>query len=170
MYNQHDGTRVFSHGGGSLGGVAHAQISPQDGFAMASFVNSSIGGPLHNDLVQLVLPERPSPLAPITGEIDPDVPLEKFLGRFSRVTDRTEITRESDHLLVRSTDVAAELVGIHSGNPGATNEFRAAPINANTLVSCGELLGGPQALTFHEEADGSFQLMFTGHRLARRVA
>jgi CubicO group peptidase (beta-lactamase class C family) len=170
MYNQHDGTRVFSHGGGSLGGVAHAQISPQDGFAMASFVNSSIGGPLHNDLVQLVLPERPSPLAPITGEIDPDVPLEKFLGRFSRVTDRTEITRESDHLLVRSTDVAAELVGIHSGNPGATTEFRAAPINANTLVSCGELLGGPQALTFHEEADGSFQLMFTGHRLARRVA
>ena len=170
MYSQHDGTRVFSHGGGSLGGVAHAQISPQDGFAMASFVNSSIGGPLHNDLVQLVLPERPSPLAPITGEIDPDVALEKFLGRFSRVTDRTEITRESDHLLVRSTEVAAELIGIHSGNPGATTEFRAAPINTNTLVSCGELLGGPQALTFHEEADGSFQLMYTGHRLARRVA
>src|SRR3984957_8900443 len=151
MYNEHDGTRVFSHGGGSLGGVAHAQISPEDNFAMASFVNSSIGRQLHNDLVELALPERPSPLAPITGEINRDVPLQPFTGRFARVTDRTEITRESDHLLVRSTEVAAELVGIHSGNPGATTEFRAVPINANTLVSCDELLGGPQALTFHEE-------------------
>lgn len=144
MYNEHDGTRVFSHGGGSLGGVAHAQISPEDNFAMASFVNSSIGRQLHNDLVELVLPERPSPLAPITGEINRDVPLQPFTGRFSRVTDRTEITRKSDHLLVRSTEVAAELVGIHSGNPGATTEFRAVPINANTLVSCDELWAGPR--------------------------
>lgn len=169
MYNQHEGTRVFSHGGGSLGGVAHAQISPQDNFAMASFVNSHIGGPLHNDLVELVLPERPSPLAPITGEIRSDVPLEKFLGKFNRVTTHTEITRDSDSLLVRSTEIPEELVGIESGEPGATTEFRAAPINANTLVSRDELLGGPQSMTFHEEADGSFQLMYTGHRLARRV-
>jgi CubicO group peptidase (beta-lactamase class C family) len=170
MYNEHDGTRVFSHGGGSLGGVAHAQISPEDNFAMASFVNSDLGRPLHNDLAELVLPLRPSPLAPITGEIRGDVPLDPFLGRFSRVTDRTEITRDSDHLLVRSTEVAAELVGIHSGNPGETTEFRAAPITANTLVSCDDLLGGPRAMTFHAEADGSFQLMYSGHRLARRVA
>ncbi len=168
MYNQHDGTRIFSHGGGSLGGVAHAQISPQDGFAMASFVNSQIGGPLHHDLVRLALPERPSPLAPIAGEIRRDVPLDPFTGKFSRVTTRTEITRDGDHLLVRSTEIPEELVGIESGDRGATTEFRAAPINANTLVSCDELLGGPQSMTFHEESDGSFQLMYTGHRLARR--
>lgn len=170
MYNEHEGTRVFSHGGGSLGGVAHAQISPQDGFAMASFVNSDMGGQLHNDLVQLVLPERPSPLAPITGQVRTDVPVDPFLGKFSRVTDRTEIIRDDDHLLVRSTEIAAELVGITSGDPGATTQFRAAPINANTLVSIDELLGGPRAMTFHEDKDGSFQLMYTAHRLARRVA
>src|SRR6185437_8052138 len=97
--------------------------------------------------------------------------LDPFVGRFSRVTDRTEITRDAeDHLLVRSTEIEAELVGIYSGSPGATTEFRAAPINANTLVSTGELLGGPTAMTFHEDKDGSFQLMYTGHRLARRVA
>jgi CubicO group peptidase (beta-lactamase class C family) len=170
MYTQHAGTRIFSHGGGSLGGVAHAQISPRDGFAMASFANSNIAGPLHNDLVRLMLPERPSPLAPITGQIRGDVPLEAFLGKFSRVTTRTEIARAGDHLIVRETEIPEELVGIAAGDVGATTEFRVAPINANTLVSCDELLGGPRSLTFHEAKDGSFQLMYTGHRLARRVA
>jgi CubicO group peptidase (beta-lactamase class C family) len=170
MYSEHDGTRIFSHGGGSLGGVAHAQISPEDGFAMASFVNSSIGGPLHNELVGLLLPSRPSPLAPTTGESRHDIPLGPFLGSFSRVTERTEITRDGDHLLVRNTDVPAELVGAVPDVQPTSSEFRAAPVNANTLVSCGELRGGPRALTFHEEAGGAFQLMFAGHRLARRVA
>ena len=47
-------------------------------------------------------------------------------------------------------------------------EFRAAPISENRLLSCGDLLGGPQTFTFHEETGGAFQLMYTGHRLARR--
>ncbi|HEX6931796.1 MAG TPA: serine hydrolase domain-containing protein [Streptosporangiaceae bacterium] len=170
MYDQHDGARIFSHGGGSLGGVAHAQISPEDNFAMAAFVNSSIGGPLHDELVRLVLPSRPSPLATPTGEIRRDVPLDAFVGKYSRVTTRTEITRESDHLVVQVTEVPEELVGVLIDPESTVPEFRAVPINDNTLVSCGELLGGPQALTFHEKSDGAFQLMYTGHRLARRVA
>ena len=170
MYDQHDGARIFSHGGGSLGGVAHAQISPEDNFAMAAFVNSSIGGPLHDELVRLVLPSRPSPLATPTGEIRRDVPLDAFAGKYSRVTTRTEITRESDHLVVQVTEVPEELVGVLIDPESTVPEFRAVPINDNTLVSCGELLGGPQALTFHEKSDGAFQLMYTGHRLARRVA
>lgn len=170
MYDQHDGARIFSHGGGSLGGVAHAQISPEDNFAMAAFVNSSIGGPLHDELVRLVLPSRPSPLATPTGEIRRDVPLDAFVGKYSRVTTRTEITRESDHLVVQVTEVPEELVGVLIDPESTVPEFRAVPINDNTLVSCGELLGGPQALTFHEKSGGAFQLMYTGHRLARRVA
>jgi len=170
MYNGRGGTRIFSHGGGSLGGVAHAQISPEDNFAMAAFVNSHIGGPLHDDLVRLVLPSRPSPLATPTGEIRRDVPLDAFTGKFSRVTMRTQITRESDHLLVQVTGVPEELVGATTELEGMVTEFRAAPISENMVVSCGELLGGPQALTFHEEANGAFHLMYTGHRLARRLA
>jgi CubicO group peptidase (beta-lactamase class C family) len=170
MYNQDGGTRIFSHGGGSLGGVAHAQISPEDNFAMAAFVNSHIGGPLQDDLVRLVLPSRPSPLATPRGEIRSDVPLDAFVGKYSRATMRTEITRDSDYLLVHVTGVPEELVGARTELQGMVTEFRAAPISENTIVSCGELLGGPQALTFHEETDGAFQLMYTGHRLARRVA
>ena len=170
MYNQHGGARIFSHGGGSLGGVAHAQISPEDNFAMAAFVNSSIGGRLHDELVRLVLPSRPSPLATPTGEIRRDVPLDPFVGKYSRVTTRTEVTRDSDHLVVRVTEVPEELVGLLTDPESTVPEFQAVPINENTLVSCGELLGGPQALTFHEKTDGGFQLMYTGHRLARRVA
>jgi CubicO group peptidase (beta-lactamase class C family) len=170
MYNQHDGVRVFSHGGGSLGGVAHAQISPEDNFAMASFVNSHIGRPLHNDLVRLALPSRPSPLAVPTGEIRHDVPLDAFVGRFSRATMRTQITRDSDRLLVQVTGVPEELVGARTELQGMVTEFHAAPISENRLLSCGELLSGPQTFTFHEESNGVFQLMYTGHRLARRVA
>ena len=170
MYNQHGGARIFSHGGGSLGGVAHAQISPEDNFAMAAFVNSSIGGRLHDELVRLVLPSRPSPLATPTGEIRRDIPLDPFVGKYSRVTTRTEVTRDSDHLVVRVTEVPEELVGVLTDPESTVPEFQAVPINDNTLVSCGELLGGPQALTFHEKTDGAFQLMYTGHRLARRVA
>jgi hypothetical protein len=169
MYNEHGGTRIFSHGGGSLGGVAHAQISPEDDFAMAAFVNSHIGRPLHDDLVQLVLPSRPSPLATATGEIRRDVPLDAFTGKFSRATVRTQITRDSEHLLVRNIGVPEELVGARTELQAMVTEFRAAPISENALISCGELLGGPQNLTFHEKADGAFQLMYTGHRLARRV-
>jgi CubicO group peptidase (beta-lactamase class C family) len=169
MYNQHAGTRIFSHGGGSLGGVAHAQISPEDNFAMAAFVNSHIGRPLHDDLVRLVLPCRPSPLATPTGEIRRDVPLDAFVGKFSRATTRTQITRDSDRLLVQITDVPEELVGAITEAERSVSAFHAAPISENRLLSCGELLGGPQTFTFHEEADGAFQLMYTGHRLARRV-
>jgi CubicO group peptidase (beta-lactamase class C family) len=169
MYSQHGGARLLFHGGGSLGGVAHAQISPEDNFAMAAFVNSSTGHLLHDQLVRLVLPSRPSPLAIPTGEIRRDVPLDAFSGTFGRVTMRTEITRDSDHLLVRFIEVPEDLVGARTEYQGIVTEFRAAPINGNTLVSCGELLAGPEALTFHEETDGAFQLMCTGHRLARRV-
>lgn len=169
MYNQSGGTRIFSHGGGSLGGVAHAQISPADNFAMAAFVNCNTGGSLHDDLIRLVLPSRPSPLAKPAGEIRRDVPLDPFTGQFNRVTTRTQITRDSDHLVVQVTEVPEELVGVISDPEGEVAEFAAAPINENTLVSCGELLGGPRAFTFHEETGGAFQLMYTGHRLARRV-
>jgi CubicO group peptidase (beta-lactamase class C family) len=170
MYNENGGTRIFSHGGGSLGGVAHAQISPADNFAMAAFVNSSIGVPLHDELIRLVLPSRPSPLATPTGEIRRDVPLDAFTGKYSRVTTRTEVARDSDHLVVRVTEVPEELVGLPADPESTIPEFHAVPINDHTLVSCGELLGGPRALTFHEKTNGAFQLMYTGHRLARRVA
>ena len=170
MYNQHGGTRIFSHGGGSLGGVAHAQISPEDNFAMAAFVNSSIGGRFHDELVRLVLPSRPSPLAMPTGDVRRDVPLDPFVGKYSRVTTRTEVTRDADHLVVQVTEVPEELVGLPTDPESTVPVFQAVPINDNTLVSCGELPGGPQALTFHEKAGGAFQLMYTGHRLARRVA
>ncbi len=170
MYDQHGGTRIFSHGGGSIGGVAHAQISPADNFAMASFVNSSIGRPLHDELVRLTLPSRPSPLAVPAGEFRRDVPLDGFVGQYNRVTTRTRITRDSDDLLVQITSVPAELVGARTDQQELVTQFHAAPIGENALLSRGELSGGPQFLTFHEEKDGGFQLMYTGHRLARRVA
>ena len=169
MYNQRGGARIFSHGGGSLGGVAHAQISPEDNFAMAAFVNCNIGGPLHDDLVRMVLPSRPSPLATPTAEFRRDVPLEPFVGRYNRVTTRTQVRRDADRLIVQVTEVPEELVGVIADPEGSVAEFPAVPINENTLVSCGELLGGPRALTFHEETGGAFQLMYTDHRLARRV-
>lgn len=168
-YNEEDGVRVLSHGGGSLGGVAHVLISPEDGFAMAAFANSSAARPVHDELTRLLLPARPSPLAGPSGEFRRDVPLDRFTGEFRRVTMRTSITPapEDGQLSVRVTAVPEELAGVPTEH--TEEEFRAAPVSENTLVSCGDLPGGPQALSFHEEAGGAFQLMYTSGRLARRV-
>ena len=118
---------------------------------MASFANSHIGRPLHDEVSSGGSPSRPSPLATPAGEIRHDIPLDAFVGEFSRATMRTRITRDSDGLVVHLEGVPEELVGARTELQGMVTEFRAAPISENTLVSRGELIGGPQALTFHRE-------------------
>ena len=170
MYNDQDGRRVFSHGGGSLGGVAHALISPADNVAAVAFVNSSIGMPLHEDIVDLVFPEGPSPIATPSAPPRTDVPLEPFTGRFLRVTEITEIARDGDGLLVRVTPIMDDLVGARPEVIGMVTEYRAVPTSEDTVMSPEVLPGGKKVLTFHEQTPDGFQLMHTGKRLARRVA
>jgi CubicO group peptidase (beta-lactamase class C family) len=169
MYLEQDGRRVFSHGGGSLGGVAHALISPEHSFALVSFANGSMGNPLHADLISLLFPEGPSPLATPSAPARHDVPLEPFTGTFRRKTERTDITQEAGELVVRVTPILAELAGATVTRTGEVGEFRALPTSETTVVSSGDLPGGSRTLTFHEEAPGGFQLMFSGRRLARRI-
>jgi hypothetical protein len=67
-------------------------------------------------------------------------------------------------------EVPEDLVGASTEYKGIAIEFHAAPISENRLLSCGELRGGPQTFSLHEESDDAFQLMYTGRLLARRAA
>lgn len=173
MYHEGDGHRVFSHGGGSIGGTAQAMISPGDNLAVVAFVNSSVGTPLHADIFKLVLPDGPSPLPAPVGDFRDDVPLEPFLGTYSRKTVRLDISPSAEHagqLLVRLIPVPEEFIGAEASRTAMVTEFNAVPTSESTLVSCGELPGGTESISFYENSADSYQLLYTGRRLSRRVA
>ncbi|PZF84728.1 serine hydrolase domain-containing protein [Jiangella anatolica] len=173
MYNEQDGRRVFSHGGGSPGGCAYALISPDDDFALAAFVNSIAGMPPLADLVDAVLPAGPSPLAPpVIGAARTDVDLTPFLGSYERVTQRVEV-RPADHgdgVLVRLVPLPDDLVGATFPTMTDVKEFRAVPTSADTLVSHGPAYAKTAfALHFSEPGPDGYQLVYMGKRLARRT-
>lgn len=173
MYNEQDGRRVLSHGGGSPGGCAYALISPDDDLALAAFVNSIAGMPPLADLVDAVLPAGPSPLAPpVIGAVRTDVDLAPFLGSYQRVTQRVEIlpSSDGDGVLVRLVPLPDDLVGATFPTMTDVKEFRAVPTAEDTLVSHGPAFAGSAtALHFSERDDTGYQLAYLGKRLARRT-
>ncbi len=170
-YTDRDGHRVFSHAGGSLGGRAHAVISPDDNAAMIAFVNSSRGMLVHHDLIERAFPGRPSPLAPPDGSVRPDVDLRPFAGSYRRKAQRVDIDIDGDGLRVRVIPISADLAGATTFLTGEVGEFRAVAIGPTTLVSAGT---GPRretvAMDFSEPENSAYQLLYMGGRLARRVA
>lgn len=169
-YTHRAGHRVYSHTGGSPGGTAHVVISPADNAAMVAFVNSGAAAPMHNALVELLLPGRPSPIAPPTGATRRDIDLRPFAGTYRRAGIRTDITVEGDELLVRGTTMPAEMVGATVVFTGSAAEHRALPIDEATLVTVDHgARDGATAMHFSELEAGRYQLMYEGGRLARRI-
>ena len=86
---------------------------------------------------------------------------------------RLELTPSAQHagqLLVRLISVPEEHIGAEASRTAMVTEFNAAPTSESTLVSCGELRGGTESISFYENSAGRFQLLYTGRRLSRRVA
>lgn len=170
MYHERDGRRILHHGGGSPGGVAHAVISPADNTAAIAFVNSSIGTPVHADILELVLPTGLSPLATPVTETRTDVELGPFTGSYRRKSMRVDIVPDAGELLVRLMPVPDELYGATVELTGMVTEFRAVPTGENSLISGDPAHpGGRQILTFFERDPSGFQLLYMDRRLARRV-
>jgi hypothetical protein len=165
-YTERDGKRVLSHGGGSNGGLASAVLAPDDGAACISFVNSSRGMPVHAEIAELFMPPGTSPFVEPATETRSDVDLDSFVGSYRRASQRIDVDRGGEDLIVRLASIVDELEGATVYETGAVTEFAAAPTSETTLLSRG---GDPTAFAFSEPVDGRFQLVFWGGRLARRL-
>jgi CubicO group peptidase (beta-lactamase class C family) len=171
-YLERDGRRVLSHAGGSLGGIAHAVLSPADDLAAIAFVNSGAGMAAHADIVDLVFPGGPSPLAPPAADIREGVDLAPFAGRYRRKSQQVDVRVDGDELVVTTSPIAEDLVGATVYLTGRETGFRAAPTGPHSLVSRGAAHPADTVtMTFSEHVPGSgYQLLFMAGRLARRTA
>lgn len=168
-YTEADGHRVFSHGGGSPGGTAHALISPADDLAMVAFVNSDIGmTTVHRDLIERVLPAGPSPLAAPAGAVRDDVDLRPFAGRYRRAGEVLEVAARDGGLRVRLETVAEEMAGAVA-TISDVPEFPVLPTGESSLVTGDGFPGGALALTFYEPGPDGYGLVYFGGRLSRRI-
>jgi CubicO group peptidase (beta-lactamase class C family) len=170
-YVEAGGRRIFSHGGGSPGGTAHALISPADDFAMVAFVNSDVGmTTVHRELIDLALPHGPSPLAAPAETARDDVDLRPFVGRFRRAGEVLDIAVDDSRLSVRITPVEDEKVGAMATQSDVP-EFGVVPTGESSLLPADERFpGGVTALTFYEPGPAGYGLVYFGGRLSRRIA
>jgi CubicO group peptidase (beta-lactamase class C family) len=170
-YVEAGGRRIFSHGGGSPGGTAHALISPADDFAMVAFVNSDVGmTTVHRELIDLALPHGPSPLAAPAETARDDVDMRPFVGRFRRAGEVLDIAVDDARLSVRITPVEDEKVGAMATQSDVP-EFGVVPTGESSLLPADERFpGGVTALTFYEPGPAGYGLVYFGGRLSRRIA
>lgn len=169
-YVEGGGRRIFSHGGGSPGGTAHALISPADDFAMVAFVNSDVGmTTVHRDLIDLALPHGPSPLAAPAGTARDDVDLRPFVGRYRRAGEVLDIAVDDARLSVRIAPVEDEMVGAMATKSDVP-EFGVVPTGESSLLPADERFpGGVTELTFYEPGPAGYGLVYFGGRLSRRI-
>ena len=104
-YEEQHGRRLLSHGGGSIGGVCEAVVSPSDNLVSITFVNSILGGPVLDDL-RVVLTPWSAP--PPEAEPSPDVDHAPFVGTYLRRGDRLDVVPSGDGLLVRTTPIVED--------------------------------------------------------------
>jgi CubicO group peptidase (beta-lactamase class C family) len=169
-YLERDGKRVLYHAGGSIGGVAHALISPADDLAVISFVNSSAGLGVHADLLGLLFEEGPSPLAPPAAQARTDVDLTPFAGRYRRKGAVLDVVPAGDEVLVRFTPVPEEKAGALVAATSVVSELRAVATGPASLVTVQASSEGlPVPLTFTEPGPDGYGLVFMWGRLARRI-
>ncbi len=169
-YLERGGKRVLYHAGGSIGGVAHALISPADDLAVISFVNSSAGLGVHAELLGLLFEQGPSPLAPPAVQVRTDVDLAPFAGRYRRKGAVLDVVPGDGGVLVRFAPVPEEKQGALVAATNVVSELRAAATGPASLVTRDETSEGlPVTLTFSEPGPDGYGLVFMWGRLARRV-
>ena len=92
----------LSHGGGTVGQISLLTVLPEEGFALASFTNSGMGGLLNDAVVRRAMQlyfdqEIPRP-EPMECSVDD---LEEFVGRYERAHGDMELTILNGRLIVQ---------------------------------------------------------------------
>lgn len=172
-YTERDGDLVYSHGGGSNGGIAFAVVSPRDRLAYVAFANSSASAALHADALDLFLPPERSPLRPPrqasgTGALEPS----RCAGTYVRKSRQLTVTPHGRWLRATVQPILDDLQGAEVYENGAATEFDAVPDGpCSAVAESASLYGGRTQLHFSEpDHTGRYQLVYLDGRLARRVA
>jgi CubicO group peptidase (beta-lactamase class C family) len=98
------GTRILSHGGGTLGQISLLQIVPERNFAVAITTNAGRGGEITRDVSRWVLQkalgleiEDPEPMSPQPGG------LADYAGSYRRPFADVDVSVEGDVLVLQQT-------------------------------------------------------------------
>jgi CubicO group peptidase (beta-lactamase class C family) len=165
-YDDLHGRRLLSHGGGSIGGVCEAVVSPSDNLVSIAFVNSGLGGRVLHDLRSVLVPWSAWPPA---AEPRHDVDLAPFVGTYLRRSDRLDVVPSGDGLLVRTTPILEDLHNALVPFTSQTSELHLVATSPSELVSgLDGSSSGRTVMTFHEPGPHGFELLYTDLRLARR--
>lgn len=165
-YEERHGRRLLSHGGGSIGGVCEAVLSPSDNLVSITFVNSILGGPVLDALRAVLMPwSEPPPEA----EARHDVDLAPFVGTYLRRGDRLDVVPSGDGLLVRTTPILEDQHNCLVDYTSRSSELQAVAIGTSELIARVDGAGaGRTRMTFHEPGPHGYELLYSGLRLARR--
>ncbi len=101
-----NGTSLLGHDGGTAGMCAFLRIFPTENSAIAILVNTGSADGFVRDLMIELLSVINSSIQvpqPPMFKNDPTVPLEKYIGQYSRFGQTIEITKAGDELLVRNS-------------------------------------------------------------------
>ncbi len=169
-YHGEDGRRVLSHGGGSIGGVCEAIVSPADNLVSIAFVNSSLGSTVLADLEEFLLPKEPYPSSVASGDARSDVALQPFVGTYLRKGVRLDIEADDGGLVLRSTPILDEQQNCLVPPTMEVSELRAVPIGESALLARDDSSStGGTRITFYEPAPPGYELLYTDLRLSRRA-
>lgn len=159
-YLEGNGRRVYSHAGGSLGGIAHVAIAPGEDLAIATFVNGLDSIAMHTELMNELMHDL-SPLRTPEPIFQHEIEHAPFVGMFRRAGELIDIRSENGGLIVKLIPIEGEMVGATAFNDAIPSEFRVYPTNQNTLSSDGAVYAGsPVTIQFLETEAGNHQLLF----------
>jgi CubicO group peptidase (beta-lactamase class C family) len=172
-YRRYDGVDVLWHGGGSYGGYAVAAMVRESGLGVVSYANSGRSMGFHAALLDAVLgPMSPMRVADAATPMRPGPgDLERFAGRYDRVSCRTTVEVRDDRLAVRQDDVDDDWEGAALYRTGSSSAYDAVAVGPSAAVSLLPVAAGvPAVLHFVEpQADGRYALLYLENRLARRA-
>jgi CubicO group peptidase (beta-lactamase class C family) len=175
MHAVSGGETTLSHSGGSNGGRAMLVVLPGQNLAHASFVNTSAPGDfpaeLHARLTSRygrAVPATPPPASPSAGPID----RTRFVGTYRRTTTRITIKEEHGRLMLTSEWIPAEAEGTEAYGAGPAEPIEVVPVAPDGLGLPGTTrLDRSQGWIFLEPGpDGRFRYVYSGGRMARRIA
>lgn len=163
-----DGRRLIGHDGGTLGQSAFLRIVPEENLAVSMLTNGDKSLDLFGDVYDHVLgalagisvPPPPQPL-----DDPPAFDGSRYVGRYERVSERTEITDEDGELRARFTVTGplADLV------PHPTREYVLHPAGEDRFVYRDEGMDTWLSLVFFELGDGT-PAIHTGGRATPKVS
>jgi CubicO group peptidase (beta-lactamase class C family) len=161
------GRKVIGHGGGTIGQLSFLQAVPEENLVVALVTNSATGAMLWRDLGRWLFEELAGVQmagVPQPGDPAPELPLERYAGRYERLGVGHIVSVEEGQLVVR-TELIGPIAELRQEEPEPPLRLR--PVDPGRFTC--RLGGQDLAVAFLEFDRGRPSYLFTGSRAARRV-